>query len=187
MCHFITATLPQTANHKSVSAIFTSYQLAFKQIANPHVLSQLDAKDIYILTTTGRCDCGTVLGRLNGSSESQSINYPNDVKKFRKQGWSEAKIQRWLSEKEQVQEKQESKNIILTEESTLEASHWVEFIKVLLKSGFTQRLGLLLHLYHSGIESERIKILRKERICLAELSPEFIMRIEEDILYEFFV
>lgn len=187
MCHFITAVLPETAEYTSIASIFTSYHRAFKQIANPHVLSQLDAGDMYILTTAGDCDCGTVLGRLSYSSEPASTSYKNDIKKFRKQGWSDAKIQRWVSEKEQLQEKSASINAILTEEGSAEASYWVSFINAVLKSGFTQQFGLLLHSYDGGIESERIKILRKQRVQIAELTPEFVMLMKEDVLYEFVV
>lgn len=57
----------------------------------------------------------------------------------------------------------------------------------MLTSDYTRRIGLLLHMYHGGIESERISIVRREIVKLAELTPELLMRIKEDVLYEFVV
>jgi hypothetical protein len=185
MCHFITATLPQTIERKSVRAIFKSHGLAFKVITNPHVQAQIDPEDLYILTTTGNCDCGTILGSLSRGGEAGTGNYKTQIKKLRKQGWSEAKIQRWVSEKEQLQEKQERENAILAAQGEAEASRWLDFIRVLLTSGLTPRVGLLLHTYQGGIESERLEISQTAELQLAYLTPEFLMSIEEDVLYEF--
>jgi hypothetical protein len=185
MCHFITATLPQNVEQDAVAGIFKSYNLAFNLISNPHVLSQLNPKDIYILTTTGHCDCGTVLGMLNRSEDSKAVSYERELEKHRKQGWSEAKIQRWLAEKEQVKEKTEREDEAQAEIASAEATRWTRFISDLLQLGHIPRIGLLLHLYGGGIESERIRNLKKEEIKLADLTPRFIMAMEEDVLYEF--
>jgi len=187
MCHFITATLPQSAKLDSVALLFEAHKLSFKQISNPHILLQLESADTYILTTASHCDCGTALGMLNRSGEPEHVDHGNEIKKFRKQGWSEPKIQRWLEQKQQTKEKYLREDDARAETGTPDAARWVEFITDVLKSGYTRRIGLLLHLYHGGIASERIKILGKEKVKLKELSAKSLMEMKEDVVYEFVV
>ncbi len=185
MCHFITATLPQSVDADSVAPIFTSHQFAFDLISNPHVSAQLEAGDLYLLTTRGHCDCGTALGSLDGPAPQDDHSSERELKKFRKQGWSEAKIARWLQQKEQTKEKHLREDEARFKGSTRELNQWVGLITNVLKSGRAARIGLLLHMYHGGIESERIDILRREKVRLVDLTPELLMRIKEDVLYEF--
>lgn len=42
--------------------IFSRHKLRFKEIENESVREHLEPGDLYILTTQGMCDCGTVLG-----------------------------------------------------------------------------------------------------------------------------
>jgi len=187
MCHYITASLPKSVDTDSVALIFESYKVGFDLISNPHVSAQLEAGDLYVLTTRGHCDCGTALGSLNGSAAHDDLSYERELKKFRKQGWSEAKITRWLEQKEQTKEKHLREDEARAKGSTQELNQWVRFITDVLKSGYAPRIGLLLHMYHGSIESERISILRRERVKLEELTPDLLMRIKEDVVYEFVV
>ena len=187
MCHYITASLPGNVNVDSMAAIFKSHKLGFELISNPHVSEHLEAGDLYVLTTRGHCDCGTALGSLDVSAPSDGPGYERELKKFRKQGWSEAKINRWLEQKEQTKEKHQREDEARARGSTHELNQWVELITDVLKSGDARRLGLLLHLYHGGLESERINILRREKVKLTETTQELLIGIQEDVLYEFVV
>jgi hypothetical protein len=184
MCRYITATLPQVVELKSIAPIFELHKLGFKLISNPHVATQVDSHDWYILTSKKHCDCGTALGSLNHQRAAKVSSYERDLKKFRKQGWSEAKIKRWLKQKEQTQERHRREDAALSEGGGPELNRWIEFLNHLIASNLSPRLGLLLHWYHGGIESERIKIQRREKVRLSEVNPERLMRIEEDVLYE---
>ena len=106
------------------------------------------------------------------------------MKKFRKQGWSEAKIQRWLEQKEQTKERHRREDEVLANGGGPEVDRWIEFLDDLIRCGPSSRFGLLLHWYGGSVEGERIKIKRRERVKLSELNPERLMRIEEDVLYE---
>lgn len=90
------------------------------------------------------------------------------MKKFRRQGWSEAKIERWLEQKEQTKARHQREDEARAQVSTPELDQWINFVTDLLKSGKAPRLGLLLHLYRGGIESERVKILHRENVKLAD-------------------
>jgi hypothetical protein len=185
MCHHITATLPHAVDLKSVASVFETYKLGFELISNPHVAAQIDPRAWYVLTSRKHCDCGTALGSLTHQTTTNDLSYDRDVQKFRKQGWSEAKIKRWLEQKEQTWERHRRKDEAVAESASYELERWVEFINELLKTKHTPQFGVLLHWYHTSIEGERIKIHRKERVRLSDLNAERLLRIEEDVLYEF--
>lgn len=184
MCHYITATLPHVVEPNSVAPIFENHKLGFKLISNPHVSLQIDSGDWYLLTTRKYCDCGTALGSLN-QYVGKVRTYEHDLEKFRKQGWSEAKIDRWLEEKQRTKERREREAESHAQGSTPELDQWLAFLNDLLKSGHARRVGLLLHWYQRSIESERISIQRRERLELLELNQELLRKMEEDVLYEF--
>ena len=183
MCHYITASLPHDVELKSVIPIFESHKLGFELISNPHVAEQLDPQDWYILTSRKHCDCGTALGSLNHQGAAKKSSYDRELMKFRKQGWSEAKIQRWLEQKEQTKERHQREDEARAKGGGPELDRWIEFLNDLI-SGPSPRFGLLLHWYRGSIDGERIKIKRRERVRLSEVNPERLMKIEEDVLYE---
>jgi len=161
--------------------------MGFDPISNPHVLTHLESGDLYVLTTRGHCDCGTALGSLSGSFADDDPTYHRELKKFRKQGWSEAKINRWLEQKEETKEKHQREKDAQFKGSFRELNEWIGLITDLLKTGHTRRMSLLLHMYHGGLESEEIAILGKERVKLSETTSELLTSIKEDVLYEFVI
>lgn len=185
MCHFVTATLAPNTDLAAVAPIFESHKLGFKLIDNSHISVQVERGTFQILTTRGHCDCGTILGSLDGTDVTKPVNYEPEIKKFRQQGWSEAKIRRWIAQKAQTKEKEARKNEYRADGGASEAARWVALITDLLKSRGTGKVGLLVHMYSGGIEGERIKLLGKKTVSLKELNPELLMRMHEDELYEF--
>lgn len=185
MCLYVTATLPYNVKVESVASVFESHKLGFELISNPHVSAQIEPGDLYVLTTRGYCDCDTALGSLNPRDIYESVSYERELKKFRKQGWSEAKIKRWLEQKDQAKERYMHEARRRAEESANEAGPWVDFITSLLRSGYTPRIGLLLHMYGGSISGARINILGREKVRLSDLNSELLMRMKEDLLYEF--
>ncbi|HWT00149.1 MAG TPA: hypothetical protein VN256_07870 [Pyrinomonadaceae bacterium] len=185
MCLYVTATLPYNVKVESVASVFESHALGFRLISNPQVSAQIEPGDLYVLTTRGYCDCDTALGSLNPRDIYESVSYERELKKFRKQGWGEAKIQRWLEEKEQAKERYMREARHRAEASATEAGPWVDFIASLLGSGYAPRIGLLLHMYGGSFGGERIDILGREKVSLRDLNSERLMRMREDVLYEF--
>jgi hypothetical protein len=185
MCLYITATLPRGANLDCVAPIFEAYKLSFETISNPYVLKQLHPGDVYISTTTRHCDCGSVLGSLGGRNGNEPEGHEHELKKLRRKGWSEAKIRRWLEQKEQTKEKHAREDEARAGSVMPVARYWVDFISAVLNSKCTDRVGILLHFYHMDVEGERIKLLGNERVKLEGLTPRALMEMEYDVLYEF--
>lgn len=185
MCLYITATLPRDAKLDCVATIFETYKLSFEPVSNPHVLEQLPPGAVYVSTTTSHCDCGSVLGSLGGRDKDAPEDYGHELKKLRRKGWGEAKIRRWLGQKGQTREKHVREDEARAGSNTPVAQYWVDFIRAVLDSKCTDGVGLLLHFYRAGVEDERVKILRKERVRAGELTPRLLMEMEYDVIYEF--
>jgi hypothetical protein len=186
MCHYITAILPSTADPRLLAPIFEAHKMGFQQVSNHHLDSQLGSGQMYVLTTSGHCDCGTVLGCLNRPNGSVSKSPEHEIRKLRNKGWSEAKIQRWIEEKERTNEKHLREDADRARAERPQANNWIGFITDLLKSGSIQRVGLLLHWYRGQVEDAGIKISAREKVRLEALTPKLLMGIKEDVLYEFF-
>jgi hypothetical protein len=184
MCHYITATIAHKHEIESVALIFELYGFGFELISNPHVAQQIGPQGCYILTSGKYCDCGTALGSLNNRVQDKAVDSERQVVKFRKQGWSEAKIKRWLEQKEQTKERHLREVKALAKGGSPELDRWITLLKELINVRQIPMVGLLLHWYHAGVESEQIKIQRRERLGLSEVTAERLMKIEEDVLYE---
>jgi len=114
-----------------------------------------------------------------------SFIYESEIEKFRKQGWSEAKIQRWLSEKENTRERDERIVQENVERGKAQASMWLEFLTSGLKSMPAKRISLLLHCYKRGVTNERIRFKRIVTQPISEINAEYLLKIEKDVLYNF--
>ena len=177
--------MPNRDDVASVAAIFKSYGFGFELISNAHVAEQIGPHDWYILTSGKYCDCGTALGSLNDRVPAKAVDYESQVRKLRKQGWSEAKIKRWLEQKEQTKERHLREDEARAKGGDPELDRWIMLFNELINVRQTPTIALLLHWYHGSVDTERIKIQRRERLRLSEVTAERLMKIEEDVLYEF--
>ena len=55
---------------------------------------------------------------------AKAIDFEPQVRKLRKQGWSEAKIKRWLDQKEQTKERHLREDEALTKGGAVELDRW---------------------------------------------------------------
>ena len=180
MCRFITAVLSADTSLQASKPLLDKYEMSFKEIKNSFVEAQLDG-DRYVRATRSPCDCNSALGSAHGQHEAAKVvTHFADIDKLRKKGWSHHKIERWLAEKsgslERHQQQDQSKN-------HAELTQWREFIRDLLSEGFTERLGLLLHMYTGRLEDEQIQIKRIECLPLSEQFETALQTMEPDVLY----
>ncbi len=102
MCTYITAVIAADADEAAIRQCADQWGHGWKAIDNRHVLGQLRPGERYYLTTRGHCDCGTALGSMGPEWEHRSKDPANKVPALRRKGWSEAKITRWLKDKERA-------------------------------------------------------------------------------------
>jgi len=189
MCHFITATLPVEADLNRSEEIFKAHRLSFRQTENESVREYLEKGDLYILTTKGMCDCGTVLASQCSDDEgSDEIDVQKSkdraLEKLKAKGWSASKIARWQKEQDLSAEREKMQDRRAHENSLTRVEDWVNFIHDLLSSKATKRIGILVHEYSGGLD-KRIKILGKQCVSLKDLTPKLLVEMREDVMYDF--
>src|SRR5688572_29469897 len=127
MCHFITAALPAGADAEAVASLFKSYRRALEPVDNDWVVAQLPAGDRYFLTTRGYCDCGTSLGSLTRQCEAPR-SPEDEVRKLKRKGWSEAKIERWRAEKLAAGERARDRQEAMAQHMSEDAESWAALL-----------------------------------------------------------
>ena len=183
---FVTAILPANADLDSLRRLAGDHALALTEVHNPHVEAQLQPSERYYLTTLGSCDCGTVLGSHRRRERRSHARQPNEreVATLRRRGWSDSKIERWLSQHAGTASRDARVQGVYALSDALEAEDWREFITQALASG-RAFIGLLLHWYRGSYLREQIQISRRHSVRAAEITPDFLTRLSEDELYVF--
>lgn len=181
MCYFITATLPQDTNLTKLKTIIKQYEMGFAPLINSSVIQQLPAGNLYFTATKAHCDCDTVLG-CELQTESQDVSDNSDIKRLRKKGWSQSKIDRWLTEKEQSRE---AEKLEQKQKNKAEAQRWLGFIKDMLILGKVSHIGILKHLYGGDIEKEKFIICDTVNIGISQTTIDYLFTLKEDTLYMF--
>ena len=181
MCHYITLVLASPTNMAELEAIAGRHKRKLEPLSNQSMKEHLKQGEEYFFTTKGICDCGTTLGyEARRSAKQNPIDLGPQIKKLKAKGWSQSKIDRWVSDKAHHDEKQ----IASTKSDEHWNDDWFAFLSELLESKLIRYVCLLLHWY-SGPLTGRITL--KGRICvnLYEQGIDFLLKIQEDILYEF--
>ena len=187
MCYYITATLPKGTKIDTLVPIFDNYEMTFSPVNNENVKSQLPFGELYFRPTQSYCDCDTVLGSLDISQKHEALVDSKKVKKLRKKGWSEEEINNWVTEKMQKERaKKQKKDKYWPDFRNQQATRWINFLRELLDTRLTFRVGILIHWYNGGLDSEEIEIKKTQRVNVESINAEVLMNLKEDVLYEFF-
>jgi transcriptional regulator len=128
------------------------------------------------------------LGSLTKPEEAEGksdLALSRKVQKLRSKGWSQSKINRWLAQRDQNEEKRKREAADQAKHHTLDADRWLSILNELIQSGTTPSVGLLIHWYTRGLDSERIDIHKRIRVRIRDASSELMLKMEHDVLYEF--
>ena len=188
MCYYISATLPDSVDVDRIREIGRQHGVGLKPSQNESLQEQLLKDEQQFLTTTGHCDCGTVLGsrrqeRRRADHRDEGIE--RKVAKLRKDGWSEAKVQRWIDQHSAIDTRDDRVVAEHADRRKPEAVGWQQFVTETLVLGRARYVGVLLHWYRGFTDAERITVQRRERIPLEGLTPELFLDFEDDVLYSF--
>ena len=187
MCHYITGTFESSKiGIEHINAIGKDFGLQFVDCKNDFIHAQLDSKEHYIAKVSKYCDCGTPLGSWNKehvkSIQRAQRSQEAEIEKLKKKGWSAAKIERFLTNRDKNNEKRGLSSQQQYEKATEDIQQWVNFINQLLSKTSIETFGLLLHFYSGSIENERIKISRKQ-VAFNDLLDKILIEMDEDTLY----
>ncbi|MHC4069823.1 MAG: hypothetical protein ACYSR8_09665 [Planctomycetota bacterium] len=187
MCEYITAILPKDINIDELQHIITKHKRKFNPLINEHIMRQLNPGEQYFTTSSAMCDCGTPLGRFAPTSEDGrdlDLRLKRKLRILQKKGWSKTKIDRWVEQHKMNEEKEARDEKHRKELYITAAQDWKDFL-IEMVSSKTSYIGILKHWYNRNIETEHIEIKKRIRIRAGDVSVDDLLRIEEDILYEF--
>lgn len=185
MCHYITAIVPKQADIQALNRIGQPYGLTFSPLENDSVEKQLRSDQQYLWKESKFCDCGTAFGAFALDGNKKPDTYKKDLKKLRKKGWSEAKIQKWLDNKARTEQKEVRSEEWSKKKYEQDAQVWIQFLTELSTKNICSYLGLMFHWYAGDLETERIQILQTHPSGLDQLNEEVIFHFLEDHIYQF--
>jgi hypothetical protein len=192
MCDFITAVLPCGADLRGLAPVVKRHALDFAPLQNDSVGKQLAPGETYHRVTRSMCDCGTALGCLawpDRPEEPSEHALARKVRKLRTKGWGEGKIERWIAQRAEADVKRarvaKDHEQRLRERQLSDAERWIRVLGDLLDTGKTPSVGLLVHFYSGVLEWEQMKIQKRIVTRIGDARPEFLFRMEHDVLYEF--
>jgi hypothetical protein len=187
MCHYITMILPLPHDMRDMQKIAAvakkhrGYHCELTPLVNKSIQPYLKPNEGYFLTS-GDCDCGTSLGiKLRKTSASEQMRA--EAERKRAKGWSQAKITRWLADKERDQQRGVES---VANQQEHDSSEWFQLMSELLDTKQVSHICLLLHWYSGTLVDEPIPIKSRTRINLRERGLAFLLEIEEDVIYEFY-
>jgi hypothetical protein len=190
MCYFITLVFPNGTDLDDVrfaagDDVRRALGLALLSIENKSLRRYLQPDDLSVLRSGGgaACDCGTALGSVRRASrhktddDHQSANrIYQKAEKLRRDGWSDAKVERWIAQKQAAAAR--------PQEGVAGLSDWELLLSRVLDSGAAPRIGLVLHWYTGLIEDEPIS-LERTTVKRNDITLDLLADIDEDVLYEF--
>ncbi len=184
MCIFITATMAPRGDETAVRRLAESALLNWEPLVNPVVLSQLHPGERTFSTTRGTCDCGTEIGishRSNGPARDPDIS--RSVQNFRKKGWSEAKIDRWVAQTAANSARRREAVAVRLSGPHPEIDRWIQFLSAVLTGYHADWIGILVHWYGGGVADEALAIGTNRWLSTADLTEDCLLGLEDDTLY----
>lgn len=143
MCLFITVLLPRKAQISKIGELAKKHHFGWYNLSN-QITKQLDGDYFYFCTTSGMCDCGTLLGSKCRISSGKNLEI--EVARLKHKGWSDTKIARWVEQKSAIKNKSIN--------NLDEVQKWMEFITEILEKRFTTTIGILIHMYSKSVNDE---------------------------------
>lgn len=176
MCRFITAILPAGADIAALRAIARRHQRDLRPQANPDLPSQLARGDQCYLTTVGHCDCDSALGRARDACQPD-----DDIGRWRRKGWTEAKIARALRQRGENRHHQMEAQIL---RMGPDLARWQALLADVLRNTGADGFGLLIHHYAGNLD-ESFALRSALTIRQSEITAHLLASLEEDTPYRF--
>lgn len=186
MCYYITATMAPGGDESAVRRLAAAFMLKWEPLENPGVLKQLCDGELYFLTTRGMCDCETEFGAGLRAADSLSPlerDLTRDVKKFKKKGWSEAEIDRWIEKTMLEAARKRQKVAAYLRGPHPELDRWIQFVSAVLADALADWVGVLLHWYAGDIRTEAIWAGNRRWVNSSDFTQDYLLTAEEDTLY----
>jgi hypothetical protein len=143
--------------------------LTLEPVDNRSLAPHLAPGERVYSTTTGHCDCDSVLGSRKERQAPRSLD--SEIAKLRKKGWSAAKIAKWAATQGPRAEKPTA-----VENRSRELEAWQQFLDA------APSIGVLLHWYRGPL-SGRIEVERVENVERKAVDDAFLAGMHYDVIY----
>jgi hypothetical protein len=181
MCTFNTLLLPASAQLDAVNVIAHA-TLGHRFMPQGHAaIEDAAAPDARSFIKNNGCDCG--MGLAERATNASHAPSDRELRKRRAEGWSEAKIERWLAQRKVTRERHEQEHHRRGEAHRDQARRWTAFVRRILDEGVAAWVGLFTHEYQGSVHSERISIAGVRKFV--GVTDEQVSLLEEDIPFVF--
>lgn len=155
MCHFITLIAP-TEDLAAVSDVMGRHGRAAWPVDNPSVREVLREGERQFLTTSGHCDCGSVLSVRQNAPEELEKSLAAEEARLRRKGWSNAKIGRAIEDRRKAEAKPKGRR------ETDSFDLWATALTDLRRNLGLPHAGLFIRLYSGGVSDDSFEASRRE-------------------------
>ncbi len=181
MCTFNTLVLPASSDLDEVNPVATEVlHQAFTPQGNAAIETAF-GRAARSFVKSADCDCGAGLGRVARPTDAGPTE--RELRKLRSDGWSEAKIRRWLDQRGATQQKRGLEYEARHGSVPASATAWMTFVSRILEERLAPWVGLFTHDYRGSVATERMEVGAVRRVV--GVSVEQIGEIEEDVPFVF--
>ena len=160
--------------------------LKWEPLDNPGVIKQLRRGERYFLTTRGMCDCGTEIGvsvRTAGTLPPRDADLSREVKKLKKKGWTDAKVDRWIEQTKADVARKHTESEARLRGPHPEVDRWIQFVSLVLAGNHADWIGILVHWYGGNVATEAIAAGNRRWVTLDNFTEDYLLNAEEDTLH----
>jgi hypothetical protein len=176
MCTFITL-VALGGSRKKLDAFANAHGRHIEEMSNPSVAKLLiSGEQQFLLIKSSSCDCGTVLGSADPTSDEVAAQRQKEHDRLARKGWSETKIARAFADREHASDR--------TPANREDIPYWADIVRGLLAREMLRSAGLLIHNYHGEVGSESIRATRRN-IQLDDQIERRLTTLREDELLVF--
>lgn len=169
--------LPSDSEWENAKSIFDKYRIGADSVSNQSIASQIPDKSLTFNALYGSNE-STVIGMISENLEGfrDSIK---DIPLYTYGGWQTGVRGEWM-EKYTVNDLKD-----ISTERKVELAGWNSWLKELLESGFTKKVGIVKHFFTENNDQESFLIRRTLQVNINDIEESYLLYIEEDIAYEF--
>lgn len=170
MCYLITLVV-DGADEARIDAFMRDRGRRAQRSNNPAIAAALHRSEQQYSTSVMQCDCGTALAPKSAADP----DYAPQAAKLRRQGWSEAKIERALAQKRKAAHR--------PPRGLDSVEYWASVLRDLPAAASASGAGVLLHWYSGSFEDEEFAVTSAEAsvatidASLAALSEDVLLRV----------
>lgn len=186
MCTVVLVVLPENADAERVASAAEELRPRLREVSNPHLAAQLGSGERVFTTTGAGCDCGTELGSAREDADALAVVSERDITKKRRKGWSDARIARWVEDRERgAATRERSRRHAAEHGLTREAAMWMAWLRALADERVLPWMGVLIHEFRGALDTERWELATTSEHAIADSDEVTLRTLAYDRVHRF--